>query len=80
MPMIYMLQQQRSTGKMTQQENIVNTAGLQAIGDAIAAAVAHMDILGLAPWDIEAIGILQETAASNTYHSIQDKQHRQDHK
>lgn len=63
---------------MTVHENIVNTAPLQALSDAIAAAVDHMDMLGLAPWDIRAIGILHETAASNTHHSIQDKQHRQD--
>lgn len=58
---------------MTAHENIVNTAPLQALSDAIAAAVAHMDMLGLAPWDIEAIGILHETAASNTYPPIQDR-------
>lgn len=58
---------------MTQHAITDNTAGFQAIGEAIAAAVAHMDMLGLAPWDIEAIGILQETAASNTYPPIQDR-------
>lgn len=52
---------------MTVHKNIVNTAGFQAIGAAIEAAVAHMDMLGLAPWDIQAIGILQEAVENRRF-------------
>ena len=52
---------------MTQHENIFNAAGFQALSGAIAAAVDHMDMLGLAPWDIQAIGILQEAVENRRF-------------